>query len=341
MTEIPRWEEAESQVHVPGLWPAFLAISVFLASGGLLAVGCFVRGAPIWTVGIGSGIFVLGAIVLADIIRCVISPVYVRHAATGTLPDVPNEPVLLEGSVVHGRLTHELVQVAEGWQFRPLQTLWRIDKCFLLGFGILFLAIFSGLVSWTIHHEANTLGWPVSIALGISIALSFGGTTFLLMFLLMDMVVRAGRRLFCWLDIPQSGDSLELDAPEEIDPRQAELTAVFKQTFLGEPKRRQLTIPRGSIRAVQLCPWEFALGALGGKETARAVQGLLVLQTSAEGTYCRLPLLLTSDFAGAAGLMQRLATTLGVPYLFHADAAGWQAELAAAKRRPPLRAGGC
>ena len=282
-----------------------------------------------------------GAIVLAHITRCVISPVSVRHAAPGTLPDAPNEPVLLEGSVVQVRLTHELVRVAEGWQFRPLQTLWRDDKRLFLGFGILFLPIFSAMISWFIHHDANALGWPVSIACGISITLFCVSPIFLLIGMLIGTLQRAGYRRLCWLNIPQSGDSLELDAPEEIDPRQVDLAAAFKPTSLGEPKRRQLTIPRGSIRAVQLCPWEFALGTSGGKETARAVQGLLVLQTSAEGTYCRLPLLLPSDFAGAAGLMQRLAATLGVPYLFHADAAGWQAELAAAKRRPPLRSGRC
>ena len=53
-----------------------------------------------------------------------------------------------------------------------------------------------------------------------------------------------------------------------------------------------------------------------------------------------MPLLLTNDFAGAARLMERVAATLGVPYLFSANADGWKAELQRAKVRPPLRAGG-
>jgi hypothetical protein len=53
----------------------------------------------------------------------------------------------------------------------------------------------------------------------------------------------------------------------------------------------------------------------------------------------RLPITLTSDSAGAARLMQRLAATLEVPYLFAADAAGWQAEEARAAKRPSLRVG--
>jgi hypothetical protein len=46
-------------------------------------------------------------------------PAHVRHAAPGVLPNVPQEPVVCEGSFVHGRLTHELWEDARGWQFRP------------------------------------------------------------------------------------------------------------------------------------------------------------------------------------------------------------------------------
>ena len=42
--------------------------------------------------------------------------------------------------------------------------------------------------------------------------------------------------------------------------------------------------------------------------------------------YSRQPVLLTSDFVGAARLMQRLAMALDVPYLFCADAEVWKAE---------------
>jgi hypothetical protein len=37
-----------------------------------------------------------------------VGTVRVRHAADDVLADVPREPVLWEGSVMHGRLTHEL-----------------------------------------------------------------------------------------------------------------------------------------------------------------------------------------------------------------------------------------
>jgi hypothetical protein len=50
--------------------------------------------------------------------------------------------------------------------------------------------------------------------------------------------------------------------------------------------------------------------------------------------------LLTSDFVEAARLMQRLAETLKVPYLFCADGEGWKAEEIRSKSRPPLGAGG-
>jgi hypothetical protein len=45
------------------------------------------------------------------------------------------------------------------------------------------------------------------------------------------------------------------------------------------------------------------------------------------------------QYGCAARLMRRLADVLSVPYLFHADAAGWQQEEARAKTRPPLSSG--
>jgi hypothetical protein len=76
------------------------------------------------------------------------------------------------------------------------------------------------------------------------------------------------------------------------------------------------------------------------KEYTHAARGVLVLHFAANIAYPRLPILLTSDVRGAARLMQRLALTLCVPYLFHANEAGWQAEAKRAKIRPALRAGG-
>jgi hypothetical protein len=98
-------------------------------------------------------------------------------------------------------------------------------------------------------------------------------------------------------------------------------------------------IPRERVVAVQLCPWKYVVGDRG-RETTWAVQGLLVRASSEEEAYERLPLLLTSDFLGAARLMERLADTLQVPYLFSADAVGWRAEDLRAQGRPPLQSGG-
>lgn len=337
MGETPRWEETESRVHIPGLWLLFLVGTVFLALGvsGLIAV--LERGPISWIISVGPGVFaVFGAIILAIATRSVIRPVFVRHAVLGTLPNVPREPVLSEGSVVHRRLTHELVHTEAGWQFRPQQKLWRDDKRFLLAFGIPFLMMFSGLVSWIIHHELNIVSWPVSIACGISITLLCGGSCFLLI----GLLIRGSYRRLCWLNVPQNGNDLVLDAPEEISSEQTDLTSALKWLGFREINRHQVTIPRGLIGAVQVCPWNFVIRSSGSKSSTWAVQGSLILKSSAEGAYCRVPLLLTSDFAGAARLMQRLAATLNVPYLFHADAAGWHAEEAAAKQRLPMRFGG-
>ena len=82
------------------------------------------------------------------------------------------------------------------------------------------------------------------------------------------------------------------------------------------------------------------MGPDNDQEATWAVQGLLVLASPAETVYHRLPLMLTANFAGAARLMERLAATLGVPYLYDADAAGWQAEARRAKDRPQLKVGG-
>jgi hypothetical protein len=49
---------------------------------------------------------------------------------------------------------------------------------------------------------------------------------------------------------------------------------------------------------------------------------------------------LTGDFVNAARLVRQLADVLGVPYGFNADAAGWKAEAARSRGRPPQQVGG-
>ena len=190
---------------------------------------------------------------------------------------------------------------------------------------------FAGILTWGVHAELEVGGWLLSALFAVSATVLCGGSALLLI----GMLMRSSYRRLCWLSIPRNGDDLELDSPEDPSAESADLAEGLKLAFLGETKRQQLTIPREVVSAVQLCPWNFACGS----EVTWAVQGLLVLACSADGTYYRLPILLTSDFVGAARLMQRLAATLHVPYLFCADAEGWKAEEIRA-RAPPLRIGG-
>jgi len=202
----------------------------------------------------------------------------------------------------------------------------------LIAFGIVFLTAFAGLLTWIFHRELNNAGWAVSAICAI------GGTVFcgVPAILLIGLLLRSGYRQLCRLSIPGNGDDLELDLPHTRESEKTDLAAGLRWTFVGETKRQCLAIPRELVSAVQLCPWHFVLqdGATD------AVQGLLVLKRSPAGDYYRLPILLTSDVVGGARLLQRLATTLQVPYLFCADAAGWRAEGARAKTRPPLKHGG-
>ncbi len=155
-------------------------------------------------------------------------------------------------------------------------------------------------------------------------------------FLLIGMLIRSGYRRLSVLTIPRGGNDIELESAEPPKLEKADLAEGLKWLFIGETKRQRLTIPRELIVAVQLCPWKFATTT----ERSWAAQGLLVLVSLDTVVYHRLPLLLTNDFVGAAQFMQGLARTLNVPYLFCADAAGWEAEEIRAKGRPPLRVGG-
>ena len=259
-------------------------------------------------------------------------PSRVRHAAPDVFPNVPKEPVICEGSVVHGRLTHELRETVQGWEFQPVRNSWRNDKRFLLVFGIPFLTLFSAVLTWVLHSQLTIAGWPLAAVCGVFATAICGGSVFLLI----GMIIRSGYRRLSTLTIPRSGNYLELELAEAAKLENADLAEGLKWLFIGETKRQRLTIPCELVVAVQLCPWKFAVMT----ERSWAVQGLLVLASRDTGVYHRLPILLTSDFVGAAQLMQELAHTMHVPYLFCADAAGWKAEEIRAKERPPLRIGG-
>jgi hypothetical protein len=237
--------------------------------------------------------------------------------------------------MVHGRLTHELVENAAGWEFRPRRALRQHDLRFLLGFGVPFLVCFTALLSWVFHAQMKIASLPAAILVAACITLLCGGSAFVLIGLIMN----ASYRRLCSLTISHDGN-LELNVAEEPDPVLADLSAALKQTFLGETRRTTFAIPTARLQAVQLCPWKVIVRGSGDHSTTWAVQGLLVLSQEESPDVDRLPILLTSDFVGAARLMQKLADVLHVPYLYHADAAGWQAETMRSAKRPPLRSGG-
>ncbi len=336
----PGWQEIESEVHRPSYGLLLAVGTLFLVIGG---IGFFtIEGAvpprmPVWIAKSCAAVFAsLGGIVVVLVLDSILRPARVRHAAADVLPNVPSEPVIREGLVVHGRVTHELVVDSDGWQLLPSRRLWRDDKRFLFGFGIPFLVLFAGILSWIFHRDGIFKGWPLSVFFGTAATVVSGGSALLLM----GMLTRASYRRLCRLSIPHNGGDLELDSPQEPEVERADLNVALKWFFVGETERQRLTIPRELVAAVQLCPWKYKIGKSGGESTTWAVQGLLVLASPEGEAYHRLPLLLTSDFPGAARLMQQLAMTLGVPYLFGADATGWRAEAARAKKRPALRAGG-
>jgi hypothetical protein len=331
--ETPAWREVESEVDWPGRWTGLAIVASFLLIGviGLLTIGQTAPDATTrWIARVVMGGFaLLGGACLPTTLGRIIWPVRVRHAAPDVLPNVPTEPVTLEGSVVHGRVKYELMEDSEGWQFRPALGQWRVDKRLMLGFGIPFLTAFAGVLSWILHNQLNLGGWPIAIVSGVLATVACGGSVALLI----GMMMRAGYRRLCCLSIPRNGGDLELDSPEEPNPEKDD---GVRWIFLGETGRRRLTIPREQLGAVQLCPWKFVTKS----QVTWAAQGLLVISRMGDGEHTRLPILLTSDFVSAARLMQRLAATLHVPYVFCADAEGCEAERIRAKTRRPLRIGG-
>jgi hypothetical protein len=330
------WQEVESEIYWPNTWVGLAVGSFFLLTG---VVGLFKieevtgPGLPLGIGVVGATVFAfMGGVVCFATLGRIIASGRVRHATPDILPNVPADPVILEGSISHGRVTHELVEDADCWQFCPAPQLWRDAKRFLLGFGIPFLTFFAGMASWIAHREFTPGRWPVSILLGTSITVFCGGSTFLLG----GTLIRSGYRRLSSLKIPKNGDDLELDSPKGFAPASLNLPPGLGWSAQANGEHC-LRIRRELLKAVQLCPWKFVVQRT---EISYAVQGLLVLGCSDESEYCRLPILLTSDVGGAARLMQRLAATLEVPYLVNVDARAFQAESIRAKSRQPLRGGG-
>lgn len=337
MTRCKSWQKIESQVYRPARWLLFSLGLVFFVTGviGFVTIGGNAPANMLWIPKLGAALFALaGAAALASAVASFV-PVDVRHAAADVLREVPSEPVIWEGTVVHQRLKHELVKVVDAWHFRPATSLWRSDLRVMIGFAVTFMAVFAGIASWVAHEDMHIDGWPLAILCGTLATAVFAGSGFLIVI----MVMRAGFQQLCRLSIPLNGGDLEFDSAKHPAPH-ADLLSGLKSVFQTDSKRHCLTIPRELVSAVQLCPWRYVFNGPDGNETIWAVQGLLVLSAVDNATYYRLPFLLTGDVVGAARLMQRLATTLHVPYLYCADAKGWKAEEARARARQPLRGGG-
>ena len=106
---------------------------------------------------------------------------------------------MCEGSIVQGRLTHELCEDAQGWEFRPAGRVHRTNLGCMLAFGIPFLAIFAGIGTWVIHDQLKIGGWPIAAACAILATVVCGGTPFLAIALGM----RADYRRLSKLTIPR------------------------------------------------------------------------------------------------------------------------------------------
>jgi hypothetical protein len=338
--ETPAWREVESEVDRPLLWVGLAVVAGFLLIGviGFFTIGQTAPAGPQrWVArAVFGGFALVGSAACLSMLPRLISPVRVRHAASDVLPDVPREPVVVEGAVVHGRLTHELIEDSNGWQLRPSSQVRQYDRLFLLGFGIPFLILGAALWSWIFRTQLNVGGWVPAILAGTLVTLACGGTVLYLI----GLIMRAGYRRLSWLSIPRNGGDLELDLAEPPEPENADVSAGVRWIFIGDTPRRALAFPREVVRAVQICPWKVVIGQPRRTQSDWAVQGVLVLANQPSQKYLRLALFLTSDFAGGARLAERLASTLGVPYLFSADAGGIAEEKVRAGTRPPLRCGG-
>jgi hypothetical protein len=326
------WREVESKVHQKGIWLLGFVGAVFLSmgSGFLIIATAIPTGTGALIVKAFLGIFILtGGSLLASTLKSLCFPHRVLHAADDVLPNVPQEPLVYEGAIVRGRLTHELCENDRGWELKPIEKTCCSDLRFIIFFGIPLLILFVVFWAWLLTIFINLI---LAILVSVLINSLIGGFTFLCIFLL----AQTGFQHLCKLTIPRDGSDLEFDSPEMPNFEKMGWVTGLKWFFGSDAARRKLAIPRDMVAAVQLCPWKFKMQC----EVAWAVQGLLMLSSTNGTDYVRLPLLLTGDFAGAAELMRKLGCALQVPYIFSADSAGWKAEAIRAKSRPPLRTSG-
>ncbi|HEX7377220.1 MAG TPA: hypothetical protein VF278_08910 [Pirellulales bacterium] len=325
MTNVGNWPEIDSRVHRSGLWPAFLVGLVFL----LLGMAVFAEpaevaplGMPLWIIQvIAAYAATLGAVALVILTVVCLVPVNVRHAAADVLPDVPSEPVIQERTWVQRALKYELTRDGEAWCFRPAPNHGLRTLGVAVGFALGSLPVYWGCAIWAIHEYLPGCDWPTATHYGTWAATCLSGLTAIVC----TIWTRRHDQTLCSLRIPVNGENLEFSSTTSRGAKAA---------------RQRQTIPRELVIAVQLCPCKYVYSMPRGKGTIWAVQGLLVLAAEGGASYQRLPILLTIDVTGAARLMQQLAATLVVPYLYDADSAGWQAEKERAQDRSILRHGG-
>jgi hypothetical protein len=347
MSNISVWQEVDSKVFYPRTGIGFLLGVLFILTGIIafffIVADLHLPSTVQWIfASIMGGTFTFFGLTL---IVCCISRMcwmpHIRHTANSVLLHVPDEPVICELQYVDTFLTHELIENAQGWELRPASAILRNYKLLLFCFGIPFSILFSGFFGFMLHESMFNKqdvfsGWLAAVLIGIIATIVCGGTPLLLI----GMTLRANYKRLSKLTILRNRTNLELETAIAPDVEKASLLDGLNWYIMGSCKRQRLVIPRDQIAAVQLCPWKYTVKEGLGNTSTWAVQGILVLASSQEDSYNRLPLLLTHDFIGAARIMQRLAKTLGVPYLFYADAAGWKTEILRAQNRLPLKTGG-
>lgn len=318
-----RWPEVESRIHRPGLWLAVLGGTIFSCSGGFLAL---VLPPP----GIGSdlphvakflfaGAFASVGILLLGIAVYQSMPTYIRHADSSLFPQLSTEPILQEGAVCLGGSTHQILEQDDAWLFRPDPAMQRGAQAFVIWFGVPFCIGFSALLAWVFHGDNNT-SWFSAIVAASAVTAVCGGSALCLMW----WIMRLQFQTLASVTIPKSADPLEIELPKlPASPFQA-----------GQHQR--LRIPREELLAVQLCPCLYALS----NDKTWGIQGLLVVAGPDAQEPRRIPILLNGDFVRSARLLKQLAIILNIPFLFHADEAGWKKESQRAKSRVALKSGG-
>jgi len=336
---IPDWPVIQSKIHVPGRWVLLTVGTIFLLAGLAGFTAPSIQVPPALLAWFPKLFFALlgtlgGLTLLLDILKHVPSRT-IQHALPEMYPGLYPEPVLRPGAIVYGHMTHELSDQPDGWQYQPRYKIISSSQRCLTGFGILFLIVFAGLISWSQPFRAH-FHWTLSVLLGVSITLVGGGTVLAIAW---QIIQRTADDL-CLLKVSSDEKHMELIVPASFRLTDADSFQDVVRVATDPSGRHCWKIPLKAVLGIQLCPWKYCMDSADGKTTTWAVQGLLVVSRNQAAPFLRIPILLTGDFVEAARLMEQLAEKLGVPFLFSGDAAAWKAEALRARKRPPVQGGG-